>query len=383
MKIAILYGAKCLTFRGGFDFADIWTDPKGLTGSELGLVKIARGLAGLGHDVTIIAPGSTGELDGIPLMPSAKGWAGDVALAINEPDLLRGVEAKLRCCDYWLNEFTHVKLGFHEHVDQFYCPSRPHLKMVQDCWRDVEALPGGAFAGQYDASQEPELGKWRANELGADPGDYDESIPKVQGRVVYISSPDRGLHRLLEQWPRIKAAVPHAHLKVFYRLEPWLRAFDDTPWFPPVEQVRNRALYVEECLRRIDQGPGREALGIEICDSVSREQLAREMREAEVLAYPCETVSWSEGFSCSTAEGCTAGCAVVVTDCDALGDVYRVLDPTPVGQWDQWRERVVRALTDSEFRNDLVARGTELAKTLTWSAHVDRLLTAWAEVGAK
>jgi len=298
MKILLLYGGGCMAFKGSF-LEDVWSDPRGLTGSELGLLKIALGLKDRGHEVTIAtkAPGSIG---GIPVIESSEDWEGDVAISINEPDLLRGVKAKKRIVPCWLNGFTHLKVGFHEHVDHFLSPSQAHLDQVLNVWRDVEQTQFG-FSGQYDANEEPERSKWSVNHLGADPADYDAEIEKVPGRVVYLSSPDRGLHRLLEHWPRIKRAVPHAHLKVFYRLQPWMDGFKNTPFFPPIEKLRNRALYVEEAIRSIEEHGGLEKWGIEICDSVSRNRLARELREAEVMAYPCSTTSWSEGFSCSTA----------------------------------------------------------------------------------
>lgn len=336
MRIAITYGPKCLIRSPGETF----TDPR--TGSEVGWRRIMDGLADLGHQTGLVVR---------PMLSDAK--RPDVAISINEPDRLREFpKARLRVCMFWLNEFSFCEEGFDQHVDLYCSPSEAHRKKALTDW------------GARDER------KWVVNPLGCDPPGEDR-LAKVSGRVVYCSSPDRGLHRLLEAWPAIRRAVPHATLRIFYRLEPWLRTFDTTPYYPPIEKVRGRALYVEEALRRLS-GP---EWGITVFDSVDRERLSRELAEAECCGYPCETTSWSEGFSCSTLEACAAQACPIITDCDAFADVYRTLDPVPVGNWESWRDRVILALTDAEFRRDMNKRAQALAKGLTWTRHVKQLET--------
>ena len=72
-------------------------------------------------------------------------------------------------------------------------------------------------------------------------------------------------------------------------------------------------------------------------------------------------------------EGCAAGACPVISDCDALGDVYRELDPVPVGQWGVWRDRVIKALTDSDYRNDMNRRARAIAERNTWKHHAKKL----------
>ncbi len=160
-----------------------------------------------------------------------------------------------------------------------------------------------------------------------------------------------------------------ATLRIFYRLQPWIDDLKSTPYYPPIERNRTRALYIEEALKRLS-GP---EWGVEVCDSVSHEEVLAEMRQAEVLLHPCETMSWSEGFSCTVADACASGAVPVISDCDALGEVYADLDPIPVGQWDAWRERVVAVLTNQGVRAHYAEKATALAQRLTWDAHVSRL----------
>lgn len=49
---------------------------------------------------------------------------------------------------------------------------------------------------------------------GFDPAHVPTDVAKVPGRICYITRPERGLAPLLEMWPAVKAAVPHAELHV-------------------------------------------------------------------------------------------------------------------------------------------------------------------------
>lgn len=413
MKISLLFGHWSLSFRKSLDFSGLWQDPRGLTGSELGCIRIAEWLSSLGHDVTLrtVSAQAGQDYNGLkirsidePIEPC------DAVVSINEPDLLRGApEGAFRVCAFWLNDVSFCKSGFYSHVDLFCSPSAPHLEqiMTNQAWRRVEVTP------EFPNGREqytPDPAKWCVVPLGCDPerilGEpcawsgftdeppYDEDDPtyeslwwdpragngkgptigKIEGRVVHCSSPDRGLHWLLQEWPAIKRAVPHATLHVFYRLEPWLRGFDQTPFFPPIEPLRARANYVEECLRRFREMGG---LGVTLRDSVSRETIEREMAQAECLAFPCDTTTWSEGFSCATLEGCAARACPVITDCDALAGVYGGALPVVyrVGDWQaRFRDQVICALTDSAYREEVNAKAHAFALEHTWKRTAERIL---------
>lgn len=335
MRIAVTYGPMCLQRSA----EETWNDPR--TGSEVGWRRIVEELEKLGHDVT----------DHRGLMNNP-----DAAIAINEPYRLREFPtAKLRICEFWLNEFSFCREGqyasqdWDDVTDLYFSPSEAHRQKAIGDW--------GA----------PRPDKWVVNHLGCDPSERPEG--KVPGRVVYCSSPDRGLHRVLEQWPAIRRACPSAHLKIFYRLEKWFRGFDTTPYWPPIERLRTRALYCEEALRRLS-GP---EWGITVVDSVPHAEVLREMQQAEVLVHPCETTSWSEGYSVTVLDACASGACPVISDCDALGTLWADLDPVPVGQWDRWRDRVIEALTKPEVRAHYNEKAKVYAEARTWRAHAERL----------
>lgn len=340
MRIAVTYGPMCI--QPHRTAQETWDDPR--TGSEIGWRRIVEGLRGHGHHVDVH-----------PLGAAVAIRQYDAAVSINEPDTLRDVNASHRVCMFWLNEFSFCKEGFDDHVDAYFSPSEAHRKKAIGDW--------GA----------PRSEKWRANLLGCDlPGAVAEGhhqVSRISGRVVYASSPDRGLHRVLEAWPAIKRAAPHGQLRIFYRLQPWIDQLKATPYHPPIERNRTRALYIEEALARM-RGP---EWGITVVDSVSHDQALDEMAQAELLLHPCETLSWSEGFSVTIVDACSRGCVPIISDCDALGEVYSTLEPVPVGQWGKWRDQVIRGLTDAEFRRDMQERAGKLARELTWTSHVSRL----------
>ena len=227
MRILVLFGPLCLSFRKEIDFSVLRTDTRGLTGSALGFVRIAQELKALGHEVDLSVVSPQTEFEGMRI-GAAQGRY-DLAVAINEPDELRGIDASFRVCMTWLNDWTFCKVGFSEFVDLYCSPSAAHMEKFRTDpkWHRVQTDPSHPDGHETFVFDEA---KWCAIELGCDPSDA--PVEKIPARVVYTSSPDRGLHWLLQEWPVIKLAVPEATLHIFYRLEPWIRGFDNTPYFP-------------------------------------------------------------------------------------------------------------------------------------------------------
>ena len=396
MRVTLAYGSgSCLSFRGSLEFGTARQDPRGLTGSEYGFLRIAEELAAMGHDVTAhtVTSEAPGEHRGIKLRAiDAPIEPCDVMVSLNEPDALRLAPAgTFRACLYWVNDLTGVRAGIGDIVDLWLSPSNSHLEQFRTnpAWHRVQVSPTNPLGAETFVFDEA---KWTVVPLGCDPRNlvagYDEGDRlhthldgqpywnKVPGKVVYSSSPDRGLHWLLQEWPAIKAAVPHATLSIFYRLAPWLRGFDSTPHYPPIEPLRSRANYIEECLVRFAERGG---MGVTVRDSVSRDVIEREMASAEVFAYPMQTTTWSEGFSCSTLEACAARACPITTDCDAFGDVYgETLPLTKIeGDWvPKWRDTVIKALTDAAFRDGVNEKARKLGERLTWRRTAEELCKA-------
>lgn len=364
MNLAFLYGPFSLGNRP-IDYANPYTSKRGLTGSELSCFEFAMAMADRGHAAQVFCPGGGGRWngDGVRTRPIREltsidsSW--DVAYAWNEPDLLRNVSAKLRMVNQQLNDFNYCRAGWERHVDVLTSPSAAHADYLNDLIPDgsrmqIEVLPNGCDPTQYDLTR------------------------KVTGRVIYASSPDRGLHLLLEAWPEIRRRVPGAHLRVFYEMGPWLQTFLNQENFVINGEVEKglvetgyRARYIARALELL------RSEGVEAVGSVSRQEMAREMSEAQCLAYPCDTIRFTEGFSVSTLEGCASGAVPVVSGCDALGSIYGELPtmvPAPIR--DHGREfvdQVERVLQDDEYRSKAVDVGRAIADRHRWDVLAERL----------
>lgn len=370
-KLAFIYGPFSTGSRH-FDFEKLWTDPRGLTGSEISCFMYAAQMARRGHDVTLfvaqpVAPEAVLGTERIPV----RSWSEDAlrlerarpaaVLSWNEPDLLRSVPpGALRIVNQQLNDFTYCKPGYDDFVDIYTAPgsSPKHFDFVRN--------------------QTPSPHKWTMLPNGCDPDVYAVG-KKVPGRVLWASSADRGLHLLLQCWPEIRRRVPNATLRALYNFTQYselknYREGDISPWTKQpvcadILEIASRVRYIEAAMEQLKD------YGVEHVGSVSRLQMVTEWEQAEVLGYSCDTIRWSEGFSVTTMEACASGTVPVVTDIDALGDIYGGLDSCVKG-WDaspaalqRFTDNVVRGLTDPEW----AARVREQARALANEHRWDKL----------
>ena len=352
MKIAFAYGSELLGNRA-LDFRNLWTDKRGMTGSESSLLILAAQLSLLGHEVTLFIPSpNESQFSGVRLrdlgaMPRESGEFDVVVSFIWSRYLMPPYVTKsevVRVNFQTCNSFDYEEEHFEDHVDLFLSPSETHRAYME---------PWTVTVGD----------KWKVLRLGCFTDDYGVA-EKVPGRVAWISSPDRGLHHVLhpDVWPKIKEAVPDAELRIFYfGLEGyigWAAGLTDEsePYLDRREHGR-RARIIRD---------GLTYPGVRVMGSTSREDMRRELSEAMVLAFPCDTVLWSEGFSCSTLEGCAAGAVPVLAACDAIGDVYRgacPIVPSSAGEHlAEWRDTVIALLTDPAGHRLWQERAREFAE---------------------
>ena len=249
-------------------------------------------------------------------------------------------------------------------MDIFVSPAKAHQKHFEEDWPTTKGkwvvIPNGVRMADHEGVSgmpEPRPIEWM----------WTKRIP---GRVIYASSPDRGLHLLLQEWPAIKKAVPHATLKIFYySLQSWMAQYlpfpqEDPNWPWWWKENYRRVWYVKRALEAL------KPHGVEVVGAVSRQQMALEMAQAEVLAYPCDTIAYTEGFSCATLEGCASGALPVISAMDALGDIYRGVCPMSAAparkHIDTWRGLVIKALTDKAWAEEWRARAREFALFHDW-----------------
>jgi glycosyltransferase involved in cell wall biosynthesis len=364
MKIAFLFGAWSIGARP-LDFNCLWSSPRGLTGSDLGVAITAKEMAKLGHDVSLFTVHGANKPDvweGVKLYHIGEKDAlitndFDAVISWSEPDILRNLPAKpVKVVCMMLNDFTYCQPGYDNAVDVWTAP----------CQMLIDHL-----VAKPDA---PPRNKFVVLPLGCEPSWYSDK--RVPGRVIWASSADRGLHLLLQEWPKIKAAVPNADLRIFYNfnyssvegMEP------NSNNHPHFLELGHRARYMKETIKRL--GP----LGVEQMGSVSRDRIQEEMSLASVLAFPCDTVAWTEGFSVTALEAHASYTVPVIGDTDCLGSVYcnsgALMIPRPVKQhMPVFVDHVVKALTDKAFADEVIAKCQVFAADHTWARQTQRLET--------
>lgn len=120
--------------------------------------------------------------------------------------------------------------------------------------------------------------KTKAHWLGVDSLELSKSICAPVGkRVIYASSPDRGLGFLLEEWPKVREAVPDAELRVVYGFDFWKKS-EVVVSADQAEAMRQERSRLEGMLNQ----PGVVYRG-----RLSRGEYLQEMNEASIWAYPC------------------------------------------------------------------------------------------------
>ncbi len=350
MNVAFLYGHWCLGDRP-IDFNNLLDSNRGLTGSELSFIEYAVGMKKLGHEVHIFVPStcrSNGFYCEIPVFDidslcKENSNLYDCVIAWNEPDLLRRVDSScLRVLNQQLNDFDYCSVGFFECVDIFTSPSPGHKSFIQNLVPNSrwEILPNGTRKRNIFMDKDP-------------------------FSVIYTSSPDRGLHILLEAWPSVLKSVPEAKLRIFYNFDSWFERMRGLSYHPDLalRECSYRAYYVKECLQRLSNH------GVSHFGSVSRRKIEEEVLKSEVMAYPCDPVRYTEGFSVSLMEGCASGCAVLTSDADALGSIYdgyAMIVNRSQNFMGDFRDSLISLLNDDNLRRNTQDKCMELSSKYDW-----------------
>ncbi len=341
LRVAMIYGEFSSHGHGPYDVDGIYTK-MGLTGSEGSFFNLARSLCERGHEVAVFCDtaGMGVHESGFNMVPIReleklpKVFGLDAVIAWNEPDYLRfappGVK---RICDQQLNDFGYCRHpDWQRLVDVWVSPSENHRDNVMSTCLNARPDPVHVIPNSVDL------------DLFAGPAPV-----RNPRRVVWCSSPDRGLHKLLAIWPLVRRRVPDAELKIFYKLAPWIDRVRSSP-----DESGRRARYIEEVLPRL------AGMGVEVVDLVSNARMAKELQAASCLAYPCDPIRYTEGFGCSVLDAAAAGCVPVISDADALPSVHGqaalVLRETSREAWAEAIVGILQEPMDTPNRKQMAER---------------------------
>lgn len=307
--------------QAGQSWSPMDVNSSGLGGSETMAVRVATRLAESGWRVRVYGAVRPAAVAGVEYLPW---WAydptveRDVLIASRHPGMRRDLRPRARHTVLWLHDAEYPDLTEHAgDWDEVWCVGewqRQHLGLSR-----AVVMPNGIDLRLYPTPAPPFSERAEA--------------------VIYSSSPDRGLARLLDVWPRVREQVPGAMLHIAYGFTATYMAMEGMN--PTLGDLRRRVL----------DAAGTD--GIVFHGALGQPRLAALQRAVRAWVYP---TSFPE-VSCITAmEAQAAGLAVITTGGAELPTTLRGY-PAETGDLDDdaLTRLVVRAITDAAW----------------WEAHTD------------
>lgn len=358
LRLGFFYPSSSM--RLPLDPKELWTSPRGMTGSEGSCVYYAMSMAALGHSVTMFTKVTApGENRGVIFCPYEE-WASlyhkqdwDALCAWMTPEPLKIANP---------SQFR----MFDQQVSDFSC-CEPHWENYVDILAPLSHSHANHLAGYTGFPRD----KWRVAHNGVDTETF-RPRDKIHGKVIWASSHDRGLHWLLEAWPQVKSRAPHASLDIFYD-------FNGVEVFAGMEncdrntesgrrfnELGQRSRYTLEALRRMNGNHS-----VHAHKSVSRERIQQEMASAEVLAYPLDPIHYTETFGVTVLEACATGTVPVICTADCFDELWKpasVSVPPPYPEHKQeFIDALVETLNNDKWRHELSQRAVDHSKNFSWN----------------
>lgn len=314
-----------------------------VAGGETAMIRISQELARQGHTVTVYIPtDKEADYDGVRWLPLCQLQRldtppiFDVAVSYDQPSALNLVHAHINVLE---NQTNNPQMDSTVSIDAYVFKSAWHTDAVRRCTLGIPKERCYVIGNGVDT----ELYAKR------------DQVARIPCRIIWTSSPDRGLHHALRIFERVHNQVPQTTFHVYYDFS---KAFDPSKW---AMDYRTQQLW--ESRRLMDRLPGVSYIG-----PVDKRTLAKAEMQAEMLLYPCDTSRPSEGFSIATLQGLAAGCTPLISDCDALGELWGNYTPMlqlPI-DYDDWAAAVLSLLADTEARSQFKQQGYERAEQFTW-----------------
>jgi glycosyltransferase involved in cell wall biosynthesis len=197
---------------------------------------------------------------------------------------------------------------------------------------------------------------------GVDFSRFEGKVKRDSKRVIYSSSPDRGLDVILEGiWPKVVEAVPDAELHVYYG---WNNFDKFAPMYPQLQAFKQRvqAVYLES--KNVIQH-GR----------VSQKELAEAFQKSAVWLYP---TYFTETYCITAIEAQLGGAVPVTNDLAGLSETVRsgailsqdVRDPKVQ---EDYAQAVINLLSTPDSRFNKIVR--QNAPAQSW----DQVAALWRQ----
>lgn len=332
-----------------------------LGGSEEAVIYLAEALARRGHPVTVYAPR--------PERPDGKilhGKGGVLWRDVADFDVEgeNGVVLYWRCPQALLaTPPGRGKRILWLHDTHYEAPAEAYAKadgvIVLSKAHAAAVTAGDGFAGPFTFAK-------NGIDLQLFP-ELREDEPRNPLRVVYGSSPDRGLAELLDLWPLVRNLVPDATLDIFYTWELLEAAMAKNPELRvQFGGLKSKAL-------------GMTKLGVNVRGGVDHATLAREYRTAGVWAYPTHFYE----ISCITAmKAMAAGLEPIAYGVGALPETLGAAGETTItpGADDRFVSALVNALLSPRSFTDRKALSDRARMAFGWDAVAEKFAAIFEDV---
>lgn len=318
---------------------------KGMGGSETMAWEMSKRLRALGHRVRVFVQCGAeleGIFDGVEWLDWSRyrGTTCDVLIASRYPvavDDEADVHARARVL--WLHD-VHAGEALTQRralrFDAIWCLSEWHADYVRSVYPRMNPALVQVTRNGIDLSRF----EWPTEAADEDGNSYIPIFLRHKKRIIYSSSPDRGLATLIDLWPRIIAEEPEAQLSVFYGWANLLKTLEmrgDPAGYSEAVAFRDRVAATP---------------GVTVHGMVSGDALAGEMLSSGVWAYP----TWFSETSCIGAmEAQAAGLYCVATPVAALNEtiadrgtlVPGIVEHPGVEQPEEFKAAFVHAVVDA------------------------------------
>ncbi len=310
-KLAFIFPSSAC--QRPIDQSQIYIDPRGLTGSEAAWWECGQRLKQFGFEVTFFGnfrgrlPGTIPDSDWPDYADDS--WHAVVSYVHPEPLRLCKPETT-RVLVQQCNDWNACAPDWTTFVDYLIAPGRDLLRHL---------LAQTDFPAEHA----------RVFHNGHAHGPV-ESVKRVPGRMLWASSHDRGLPWALQVFQQLRKAfidpdtrTVYPPLDLSFHVAYNADGMNAMAQIPPdakpdwVAALGKRSRFCQAAL------PQLQSQGVTVLGSLSREQMALEMAQAEILLYPCDPVNWTEGFSNTTCEAMAMGCLPVLCFSDAFVSLWK------------------------------------------------------------
>jgi tetratricopeptide (TPR) repeat protein len=255
----------------------------GVGGSEEAVIHLSKQLFSLGYDVTVYnSCEKEGTWDGVKYLGSVRFNPKDsfnILISWRTNIFSYGIQACNKIV--WIHDL-------------------PQMEFTEDTIKSFDKI---VVLSKYHASLLPKIvpeEKIYISTNGINPDDFLglENIKREPHRLIYASSYDRGLEKILDNWPEIRRSVPDAEIHCYYGWNTYLS-------YLKRGLIKDDGFY--DKMQKLFKQDGVFDHG-----RIGHKELTREYVKASILAYPCTYAGEINCIALTKAIAC--GCYPITND---------------------------------------------------------------------